>query len=142
MIEEIGTVKSINGMLALVDVPRKSSCEGCSAGTCKPEEKTMEIEALNRAGAAAGQRVRVLINPSAYLKGSMLVYGVPALSLVIGAVFGKEVVSGFYPKTDPDILSAVFGFAAFIVSFVAVKIFAGFSAKKTGSKPVIEEILS
>jgi len=141
MIEEVGTVKSIDGLLALVVVPRKSSCDGCTAGACNPEEKVMEIEAVNRAGASPGQKVLVSIKPSAYMKGSMLVYGVPALFLVLGAVFGKEVVGGFFPKADIDVLSALFGFAALVCSFIAVKIFVGASAKNIESKPVIEEIL-
>ena len=141
MIEEIGTVRSINGIMALVDVPRKSACEGCTAGTCNPEEKSMQIEAVNKAGALAGQRVRVAIQPYTYMKGTMLVYGVPSVALILGAVFGKEVMGRLFSDMDPDILSAIFGFGALIVSFVGVKIFANVAGKKLDSKPVIEEIL-
>lgn len=141
MIEETGTVKSINGIMALVDIPRKSACEGCTAGTCRPEEKTMEIEAVNQAGAVAGQKVRIAIKPYTYMKGSMLVYGVPAVALVLGAVFGKEVMGRLFVTRDPDILSAIFGFGALLVSFVVVKILTNVAGKKIESKPVIEEIL-
>src|SRR5512135_3614856 len=115
MIEEIGTVKSVDGLLARVNVAKKGACEGCTAGICKPEDQGMEIEALNRAGAGVGQRVRVSIQSVAYVKGSLIVYGVPALSLVIGAVVGKEFVSRFFAGADPDMLSAVVGFGACLV---------------------------
>jgi sigma-E factor negative regulatory protein RseC len=141
VIEETGTVKSINGVLALVDIPRKSACEGCTAGACRPEEKTMEIEAVNQAGAVAGQRVRIAIKPYTYMKGSMLVYGVPAIALVLGAVFGKEVMGRLLRDLDPDILSAIFGFGALVVSFIVVKILTNVAGNKIGSKPVIKEIL-
>ncbi|MEW6108959.1 MAG: SoxR reducing system RseC family protein [Nitrospirota bacterium] len=142
MVEETGVVKSIAGMTAIVSVPKKSACEGCTAGICKPDEQSMEIEALNRAGAKVGQKVRVAVKSYAYTKGSMLVYGLPAVSLIIGAVLGKEVFSRFFEGMDPDILSAIFGFGAFMVSFVIIKIWTVTAGKRADSRPVIEEILS
>lgn len=141
MVEEIGVVKSTDGVIARVNVPKKSACEGCTAGVCRTEEQSMEIEAVNRAGAKVGQKVRVTIKAYAYMKGSMVVYGLPALSLVLGAVLGKELMSRIFTGSDPDILSAVFGFGAFVISFIFVKIWAGIACKKVESKPVIEEIL-
>ncbi|MGC2064548.1 MAG: SoxR reducing system RseC family protein [Thermodesulfovibrionales bacterium] len=141
MIEEIGTVKSTTGMMAIVSVPKKSACQGCTAGTCKPDEQSMEIEAVNHVGAVAGQRVRVAIKSFAYMKGSMVVYGLPAVGLVLGAVLGKEVLSGFIKGIDPDILSAVVGFAVFGIALVMVKIWSNTLGNKLESKPVIEEIV-
>jgi sigma-E factor negative regulatory protein RseC len=126
----------------MVRISKKSACEGCTMGVCKPEDQGMEIEALNEAGAKVGEKVRVAIKSYVYMKGTMVVYGVPAVMLVAGAVFGKEVMSGFFPGKDPDILSAIFGFAAFILSFVIVKLWTGRAARKTESRPVIEEILN
>ena len=96
--EEIGTVKSTQGMFAKVSVPRKSVCEGCTAGTCTPDEQAMEIEAINKAKAKAGQRVRVVVKTYTYLKGSILVYGIPALALIAGAIIGKEVFSSYFKR--------------------------------------------
>lgn len=141
MLEEIGVVKAIEGPIAVVNIPRKSACEGCTAGTCRPEQQSMEIEAVNKAGAKPGQKVRISIQTFAYMKGSMLVYGLPALALVIGAVIGKEFMKDMFPGTDPDLLSAIFGFGAFILSFIGIKIWSMGMAKKTGSRPVVEEIL-
>lgn len=141
MIEEIGVVKSLEGVLAKVDVPKKSACEGCTAGTCKPDEQCMEIEALNQAGAKVGQRVKITVKSITYMKGTLLVYGLPALFLVLGAVIGKELMSKVFPGADPDVLSAVFGFGACAISFIIVKLWSDAAGKKIESKPVIEEIL-
>lgn len=141
MVEEIGTVKSVNGAMATVEVVRKSMCDGCTAA-CREEDQCMEIDALNEAGARVGQTVKVSVKTLTYLKGTMIVYGLPALALVLGAVFGKNVMSWLFPHADPDILSAIFGFGAFAVSFAAVKIWTGVSSRKNESRPVIEEILS
>ncbi|MEW6001731.1 MAG: SoxR reducing system RseC family protein [Nitrospirota bacterium] len=139
--EEIGVIKSIEGMTAMVSVPKKSVCEGCTAGTCKPSEQSMEIEALNLIKAQVGQRVRVVMKPYTYLKGSLIVYGIPAVALVTGAVLGKEFFSSYF-ESDPDIISAIFGFCAFAISFVAIKLWSRKVEKKVELKPVIEEILS
>jgi len=141
MIEEIGIVTSTDGTTAHVNVPKKTTCEGCTAGTCIAGEQSMEIVAFNKAGAQSGQKVKVLIQSSAYLKGTMVIYGVPALALVLGAVFGKEFMPELFTGTDPDILSAIFGFGFLALSFVGVKIWSNLKADKTESGPVIEEIL-
>ena len=141
MLEEIGTVISIEGHHARVSVPKKSSCEGCTAGTCSAGEQSMEIEALNKAGAVIGQRVRVMVHTYAYMKGSMIIYGIPAIFLVIGAVFGKEIMPRFFPSRDTDILSAFFGFSFLLASFILIKFWSQRQAKKDESTPVIEEIL-
>ena len=142
MVEEIGVVISVDGLKARVNVPKKSACEGCTAGVCITGEQSMEIVAVNKAGAKAGQRVKVSISSNVYMKGAMVVYGIPALALVLGAVFGKEVMAGFFIGTDPDMLSAVFGFGFLVLSFAVVKIWANLATQKTDSGPVIEEIIS
>lgn len=139
--EEIGVVKSVEGALARVSVPRKSVCEGCTAGTCKPDEQSMEIDAVNKAKAKAGQKVRVVIKAYSYLRGSILVYGIPALALIAGAVLGKEVFSRQFKNIDPDTASAIFGFGLFALSFLGIKIWSMGGGGKTETKAVIEEIL-
>jgi len=142
MIEEIGIVTSTDGTTAHVNVPKKSTCEGCTAGACTAGEQSMEIVAFNKVGAEAGQKVKVLIQSSAYMKGTMIIYGIPALAMVLGAVFGKEFMPELFTGTDPDILSAIFGFGFMCLSFVGVKIWSNLKADKTESRPVIEEIIS
>lgn len=139
--EEVGVIKSIEGIVATVSVPKKSVCEGCSLGICRPEDQTMEIEALNHVNARVGQKVKIVMKTYTYLKGSKIVYGIPALALIIGAILGKEVFSNYFREMDPDILSAVFGFGAFVIFFLLIKLWSGRVEKKMESKPVIEEII-
>jgi sigma-E factor negative regulatory protein RseC len=140
--EEIGVVSSVEGAFAKVSVPKKSMCEQCTAGTCLMTDEGAELEALNNAGAEVGQRVRVVMKPYAYIKGSFIVYGLPALALVMGAVVGKELgSSGIIKGMDPDLLSAAFAFGLFAVSFLFIKLWGSMVGKKTKYTPVIEEIL-
>lgn len=140
--EEIGIVKSITGPVAIVVVERKSACDQCKAG-CKVTDSGAEIEALNLAKAQVGQKVRVVMKPYTYLKGSIIIYGIPAIALIIGAIIGKEFLSSLQPfkSLDPDIISAIGGFSAFILSFLIIKFWSGKFEKKEEYKPVIQEIL-
>jgi sigma-E factor negative regulatory protein RseC len=138
--EEIGAVKSVQGPMATVVVTKKGMCEHCTAGTCHMSDDGAEIEALNEAGAEIGQRVRVELQTYSYLRGSMMVYGLPALALVIGAVVGKE-IGPRYLSLDSDLLSAIFGFGAFGLSLVFVKLWSTRAEKETRYRPTIKEIL-
>ena len=141
MVEEFGTVQSVDGPVARVLVPRKSACEGCTMGVCKAEDQAMEIEAFNPVGAQAGQKVRISIASVTYLKGTMIVYGLPAVFLVLGAVAGKELVSRIITHVDSDVLSAICGFSAFLISFLLVKLWSHSASRDKESRPVIEEIV-
>lgn len=141
-VEEIGVVRSAEGMVASVAVPKKSGCEGCSMKACKPDDQFMLIEALNPVQARIGQKVRVGIKSFTYLKGSVIIYGIPALSLIAGAVIGKEIFSPYFKTCDPDIVSALFGFVAFGLAFIGIKLWSSKVSTRADLKPVIEEILS
>lgn len=140
-VEEIGVVRSVNGEVATVCIPKKTGCEGCTLKACKTEEQFMVLEALNPVKAVIGQRVKVAMRPYTYLKGSLIIYGIPALALIAGAFIGKEVLSPHFGRLDPDTVSAVFGFGAFAVSFILIKLWSRKVSNKPESKPVIEEII-
>src|SRR5512140_2593976 len=119
-VEEIGVVRSVKGAVATVCIPKKTGCEGCTLKACKPDEEFMVVEALNPVQARAGQKVKVAMRSYTYLKSSAIIYGIPALALITGAVIGKELLSPLFASSDPDVISAVFGFCLFIVSFVFI----------------------
>ncbi|MGD0885000.1 MAG: SoxR reducing system RseC family protein [Thermodesulfovibrionales bacterium] len=138
--DEIGVVKGLHGKVATVSVTRQSACEQCKMG-CNLTESGAEIEAINEAGAEIGQKVRILMSPYSYLKGSLLVYGVPSAALIFGAVIGKEFLSPLLKAADPDILSAIAGFGAFIISFSVVKAWSRRVERKAEYRPVVKEII-
>jgi len=138
--EEVGIVSRTDGVMATVVVERKSACDQCRQG-CRVSDSGAEIEALNVARASVGQTVRVKMKPYTYLKGSILVYGFPALALILGAVAGREWLPVLVPSVDRDLLSAFCGFLALLVSFVLVKAATSRAEKRTEYKPVIEEII-
>ncbi|MGO9378747.1 MAG: SoxR reducing system RseC family protein [Dissulfurispiraceae bacterium] len=141
--EEIGVVNRVDGPKAFVTVKRQSACDACAAGSaCKVSDSGAEIEAFNAVNAEVGDKVKISFKAFTYLKGTLLIYGIPALALVMGAVVGKEYLRDLFPSSDPDILSAFAGFGFMIASFVVVKILIRKFEKKKELIPVVEEIVS
>lgn len=142
MIEETGVVTKIDGMTAKVIVQKRGTCDGCAAkGVCETTTEGMEIDALNPVNAQVGQTVKVAINPRTYLKGTMVVYGIPLVALIGGAIAGKNIADRFMPGTSSDLVAVIAGFGALVVSFVLIKVFSRGSEEKAENKPVIEEII-
>lgn len=101
----------------------------------------MTIEALNPIHAQVGQRVRISMKSNTYLRSALLVYGIPAIALIAGAVFGREVLGICFTGKDPDNLAAVSGFAACVLAFFTLKVWSRLTDRGKSVKPVIEEIL-
>jgi sigma-E factor negative regulatory protein RseC len=139
--EEEGIVIGVEGVTAVVRVVRKGACEHCTAGTCDMTEQGAEITALNPVGARVGQRVRVVMHSTQYLKGSMIVYGLPVLALMVGAVVGKIYGPRLFPGLEPDLAAAIAGFGLMALSLLGVKVWSTGAEKKTEYQPVIEQVL-
>lgn len=143
MIKETGVVTKTDGVMATVLVEKKSSCENCGVGSaCTSSEKGMEIEALNPVQAKVGQTVKVSIKAQTYLKGTILVYGIPLAALIAGAILGQNIGEKYLKGISSDISAAFFGFAALIIAFMVIGVWSKKTETKTEYKPVIEEILS
>jgi len=143
MIEETGVVTTIDGNVAKVLVQGKSECEKCAVvSMCEPAGRGREIEALNPLHAKVGQTVKVCIKPGVYLKGSMIVYGLPLIALIGGAIFGKNIGEIYFKKINSDAVAAIFGFALLIITFIIVKFWSKKAETKAEYKPIIEEILN
>lgn len=140
--EETGLVIKVEGKKAYVAVEKKSGCEACPATSiCKPTEEGSLIEAINEAGAKTGDRVMVSLKAFSYLKGSIIVYGIPTISLIVGAIIGKEIMGEFI-SLDRELLSALGGLGLFGLSFMLVKLLSKRMGKKTEYIPVIERIIN
>jgi sigma-E factor negative regulatory protein RseC len=141
-VEEVGIVKEVIGPKAFVTVQRQSGCDSCPGGSiCKLAGNEAEIEAVNEAKAKAGDTVRIAFKPYIYLKGTVFVYGIPSIMLIIGAIVGKEYLSRFLPNMDPDIVSAIGGFGLFAMSFLFMKVWMKRYEGKKEYMPVIIEVV-
>lgn len=97
MIEESAQVIAVEGEFVWVETQRQSTCGGCAAkqacGTATLAkilgQKRTRIRALNHNGAQVGDQVIVGVDESALVRGSLAVYAVPLLGLLVGAIIGN-----------------------------------------------------
>jgi sigma-E factor negative regulatory protein RseC len=144
MIEEEGIVMETAGEFAKVAILKKSACEACAAaGTCHPQDGDQSyMEASNPLGAAKGQRVKVVLAPQMYLKASLILYGIPMVSLVVGAIVAKNLALRFSGEANSDLWAFVVGMAFMVISFFFLRAYNNKVEKTQEYKPVIVEILS
>jgi len=126
-----------------VAVQRQSACQSCPGGSvCKSMgDNEALVEALNQAGAAVGDTVRIRFQPYSYLRGTAFIYGIPSLMLILGAIIGKEYLPASFPAVEPDILSAIAGFGLAILFFIIMKFWMKRYEGKTEYMPVIDGII-
>ncbi|GBE05879.1 MAG TPA: hypothetical protein ENH31_07500 [Nitrospirae bacterium] len=140
--EEIGVVKSIDGVNARVIMGKKSGCcDHCEKETCDITYNGVEIEAINAARAKVGQKVKIVMKPSTYLKGALLLYVLPLFALFAGAFIGKSYLPVYINGVDSELLAAFGGLLAFFTSLIFIKISSGRMNRKTENQSIIEEIL-
>lgn len=117
MITENGRVVAVKGDKAWVQTIRASACESCSARSGCGQRvlagasagRANQVLVANHLNARVGDEVSIAIEESALLSASLLVYAVPLLLLVLGAVVGQQ----WFPAQDAGaVAGAIAGLAA------------------------------
>lgn len=141
MIEEEGIVVEVTGDIAKVSIVAKSACDNCSASSvCHPGEKEF-MEAANPLGAKKGQKVKVVVAPQAYLKASLILYGIPMTVFVAAAIFGKNLGLRYGTEPNSDLWAFIAGTTSLLISFLFIKRYNNKVEKTQEYRPVIVEIL-
>ena len=142
MIEEVGTVVELKSkMIAVVMCTKSSLCENCATnGNCAlgDDDKTRLIEVQNPLAAEVGEQVRIATTTKSFLQSSVLLYIVPLIALVIGAIAGLLVGEKIPTGLDPNLLSAIFGVFFMSGSFVILRVGSSVLNKESYMPKIIE----
>ncbi len=128
--------------MAQVVVERKSACSGCSSThhchSCLSNSKTM-TEALNSAGAKEGDLVDINLESGVVLKGAVVMYLIPIVSLLIGALTGLSLrgILGIEEATS----SIIFGITGLFLGFMIVVFISKWMSAKNKLTPTIGRII-
>jgi len=137
----VGVVKSVEGNLAKVFVGA-GCCGSCQKDSCDiGTARGHETEAINLVHAKVGQKVRIDIKALAFLKGVLVLYALPFIALLTGAILGRAYLPAYFRGTSPDVLSAAGGFFLFLFSLLTARFYSRKMEKKAEDKPVIESII-
>lgn len=140
MATEKGIVTQIGPGTALVRTLPSEACAGCpSCGTCNSQREDTEVEVINEVGAKIGDRILIDIKTSAFLKATFLLYVLPIIGLLAGAMLGVQAAA--YYGYDSSACSAAFGFAAFFLTVAFVRIKGNRMGQERAYRPKIVKIL-
>jgi sigma-E factor negative regulatory protein RseC len=124
MATEQGIVIRTDTETAWVKTQKTKACEGCSSkGACSVMGggEEMEVEAINAAGGKVGDRVVLSFETASLLKATFLVYIIPVICLLIGALIGQKLA---LILTLNESMSAAIGsllFGSLAILFVKIK---------------------
>ena len=127
MIEEHARVVAVQGDTALLQTQRQSSCGSCEVKSgCGTSvlagifgQKMTQLKVQNTLNARPGDEVVLGMEEHALVTGSLLVYGVPLLMLLLGALMGEAMASQL--GMDADLLPVVGGATGFVLAFLLVR---------------------
>lgn len=129
MIEERAEVVGREGRFVWVETQRRSTCEACGAnkgcGTATLGKvlgrRRSRVRALDAHGAQPGESVIIAIREDALLRGSLALYFVPLVLLLVFAAAGQ----GLAPRLllNPEPVSILAGAAGLLVGFAWVRRF-------------------
>jgi sigma-E factor negative regulatory protein RseC len=142
MLEE-GTITRTTDRNAWVRIGRSTMCDHCgSKSACKTlgGGRVMEAEVRNTAGGKVGDRVLLKIDTSSFLKITFLVYIIPIIALIAGALIGMKLAPEY--SLNPELSSILFGVIAFVLSFLFIHRFGKYAKKRQKYMPAIVKILS
>jgi sigma-E factor negative regulatory protein RseC len=126
MLEEYGSIVELKGKhTAVVLCKRSSFCEHCAAmESCQvgADNRSMLVEAHNVIGADVGDKVKVVTSSKSFLQSSFLLYIVPLVALLVGAVIGLVVGQHLENGPDPNLLAAIVGTAFLVGSFLVIRV--------------------
>lgn len=117
---ETGTLIKTEGTKALVSMERNVRCSTCSV--CgKGEGGYVTIEAENSIDARAGEKVRLHIDDAVVMKGIIMMYGIPLVSLLVGFSGGVLLGKWFGWSADAQVaLAVVLGIALIVLTGRAI----------------------
>jgi sigma-E factor negative regulatory protein RseC len=138
MITEYGIVTQASDAMAWIKTNRTATCQGCTAkdscGTMHRGQEMM-VEVPNTIGVQPGDYVVIGIETKPVMLLTFLVYVVPIICLVTGALLGDAVAPLI--RINPSFLAMVLGFSAFGAAFVVLHKKSDFFHQKQGYKPVL-----
>jgi len=144
MLEEQGIIVAVDHQFASVRIQRKSSCGHCAAsGDCGTAsfakllgQKYTEIKIPHPPSVKMGDSVTIGFQEHALLKGALILYLLPLMSLLVGGGC-YEILA--YQDVVPraEFLTALSGFLGFAGGLLGVWFFSHKTAQDARYQPVI-----
>ncbi len=144
MLEELARVVRVEGNQAWVETQRRSTCGACSAqrgcGTATLSKlfgnRRNVVRVLSAVPLRVGEQVVIGIRERALVRGSLAVYAVPILLLLLGGLIGELGADQFIWK-NAEFASVMLGLLGLVGGLVWLKRFARRIQNDANFQPVV-----
>lgn len=144
MIEETARIVALEGDMVWAETQRKSTCGSCSAnkgcGTATLAkvlgQRRTRIKALNTLAVQVDDEVVIGLQEDALLRGSLALYAVPLLAMLLGAFFG-DALNSRLELTQNEVMSILFGLGGLVGGLAWVRRYAAKISKDERYQPVV-----
>ncbi len=121
---DYGEVVDIIDNKARVRVEVTDACKHCKVSSvCVPEEGQMRcVTAIAPEWVKVGQKVKLEIPARSRLLASLLVYIIPLMDMLVGAILGYYLGIKLIKNVDPQLVAAGFAFLFLIISFLVMRL--------------------
>ncbi|WP_455223503.1 SoxR reducing system RseC family protein [Kaarinaea lacus] len=144
MLEERATVVSVDGKTVWVEVKRQSTCGQCAAnkgcGSAALQKvlgnKRNIFQVTGDLSVKVGDEVVIGINENAIVKGSLLVYALPILFIIVFALIGETIASRTL-SLDSDFVSLLGAAFGLVVSVLGLR----WHSRKSTNQPQYQPVL-
>lgn len=143
MIEERARVIAVENDKLLLEAQTQSACGGCGArqgcGTSVLSKwvgrRFTRFQAKNTVNARVGDEVVVGLAEEAMLKGSILVYLMPLLAMIVSAVLADSLIP--FGAAARDVLVLIAAVAGFVLMLVVSRRFLSSRRNRSQLQPVV-----
>ena len=143
MIEERARVIAVENDKLLLEAQTQSACGGCEArqgcGTSVLSKwvgrRFTRFQATNTVNARVGDEVVVGLAEEAMLKGSILVYLMPLLAMIVAAVLADSLIP--FDAAARDVLVLIAAVAGFVLMLVVSRRFLSSRRNRSQLQPVV-----
>jgi len=140
--KEEGIVLRTGAGTAWVKTTKSDACDSCEAkDACNMlgGGKDSEVEAINKIGAEADDRVVIGFESSSLFKASFLLYILPIVFMIAGALTGQKFSLKY--GVNETLFSAGAAFLSFAAAFLLVRVLGNRMARKDAYKAKIIKII-
>ncbi len=116
---EVGTIKELKDNKAIISLERKSACGSCHACEMSHDKQEMTMTAINECNGKVGDNVQVELVVERLLFATLILYGVPLITTVLGCVLGYYILNN-------EIYAFLTGIVFMVLTYVIIRKCDGF----------------
>ncbi|WP_414150160.1 SoxR reducing system RseC family protein [Acetobacterium carbinolicum] len=119
--KEIGTVKTLRGSTAEVEIKRNSACGDCGACHVSKDQSVMLTTAKNPIHAKSGETVEVEMQFANVFVAAFIMYGIPLLAFILGSGGAYYLVGSLNLGWDQVLTSFFTGICLTAIAYLVIR---------------------